>query len=63
MNIGIRLSQPITRALRVNANVGKRGVTPSVTLRLPGAGGPRVTVNSRGRISVSDNPFRGHSGS
>ena len=62
MNIGIRLSQPVTRALRINAFIGKRGVTPSVTVRVPGPGRPRVTVNSRGRITVSDNPFRGRGG-
>ncbi|QMU77563.1 hypothetical protein GXW83_19565 [Streptacidiphilus sp. PB12-B1b] len=61
MQLGVRLSQRLTRTVRVNAWVGRRGVTPSVTVRVPG-GGPAVTVNTRGRITVSDNPLRARRG-
>lgn len=61
MQLGVRLSQRLTRTVRANAWVSRRGVTPSVTVRVP-AGGPAVTVNSRGRVTVSAHPFRARNG-
>lgn len=51
MGLSFRKSFRLTRNLKVNLYIGKRG--PSLSLTAGPRGGPHVTVGSRGRVSES----------
>jgi hypothetical protein len=51
MSISFRKSVRLTRNLKVNLYIGKRG--PSLSLTAGHRGGPHITVGSHGRVSES----------